>query len=268
MFVAKSPGKLKRKLRGSYDGTAASGGSSSCSGGGGDSNSSTTSGSNSNSTSGTMTVPGLVRISKVRWDVPTCERILRATACSRLLHAIIRIVRDVPGTWCTSYNIILSLHLCFVHEYVSVPIVESKNRRSPKLRQHFSHQFLHSGRERKLKPLPEKRVSRTRQPGRWPQLWGRPWWKAGRRERPFLRVRPYEYCCICPQPELYVLQAIVAMLVGRARLSCCSKISDFFYLIFVWGLLPKIWRPLPKYCLLYTSPSPRDLSPSRMPSSA
>ena len=34
---------------------------------------------------------------------------------------------------------------------------------------------------------------------------------------------------------------------GRARLSYCSKISDFFNLIFVWGLLPKIWGPLPDF---------------------
>ena len=32
--------------------------------------------------------------------------------------------------------------------------------------------------------------------------------------------------------------------------------------------LGKTTRDIPSYCLLYTSPSPRDLSTSRMPSSA
>ena len=36
-----------------------------------------------------------------------------------------------------------------------------------------------------------------------------------------------------------------------------------------WGSKPSIWvTPVDNYCLLYTSPSPRDLSTSRMPSSA
>ena len=34
------------------------------------------------------------------------------------------------------------------------------------------------------------------------------------------------------------------------------------------GLAPEEWLAYPSTCLLYTSPSPRDLSTSRMPSSA
>ena len=33
---------------------------------------------------------------------------------------------------------------------------------------------------------------RKKQPGPWPQLWGRPWWTEGRRERPFKRIRLVE----------------------------------------------------------------------------
>ena len=42
-----------------------------------------------------------------------------------------------------------------------VPIGENQNRRSRKLREDFSYQFFHTGRERKLNPLLEKRVNRT-----------------------------------------------------------------------------------------------------------
>ena len=35
-----------------------------------------------------------------------------------------------------------------------------------------------------------------------------------------------------------------------------------------WDSLPERFRPLPGRCLLYTSPSPRDVEESRMPSSA
>eukprot|EP00831_Metopus_contortus_P007539 TRINITY_DN12884_c0_g1_i1.p1 TRINITY_DN12884_c0_g1~~TRINITY_DN12884_c0_g1_i1.p1 ORF type:complete len:166 (-),score=29.13 TRINITY_DN12884_c0_g1_i1:132-587(-) len=50
----------------------------------------------------------------------------------------------------------------------------------------------------------------------------------------------------------------------------CEKISGCFY--GVWGFplnaFAKMLIPFLKTCLLYTSPSPRDLSTSRMPSSA
>ena len=42
-----------------------------------------------------------------------------------------------------------------------VPIGENQNRRSRELREDFSYQFFHNGREQKLNPLAEKRVNRT-----------------------------------------------------------------------------------------------------------
>jgi len=41
-----------------------------------------------------------------------------------------------------------------------------------------------------------------------------------------------------------------------------------YLLLFVTGILLLYIEPYSKDCLLYTSPSPRDLSTSRMPSSA
>ena len=42
----------------------------------------------------------------------------------------------------------------------------------------------------------------------------------------------------------------------------------YFYVGVSLSLLPDVLAALSNYCLLYTSPSPRDLSTSRMPSSA
>ena len=40
----------------------------------------------------------------------------------------------------------------------SVPVGETQDRRSRKLRQDFSNRFFHCGRERKLNPLPESEL--------------------------------------------------------------------------------------------------------------
>jgi len=54
-----------------------------------------------------------------------------------------------------------------------------------------------------------------------------------------------------------VVSAIAAsQYFGGTRATCTANCA------------PKIVTPLPEGCLLYTSPSPRDLSTSRMPSSA
>ena len=124
-------GKLEIASRDTEKGPSAnylsSGGSSSS---GGDTISSTTSGSSSDTTSGTMTEPGLVTILKVRWEIPTCERILRATACSVYFTCYYYIVgryqvrygvSDVPGI----VLILMTLHLSAYESCTSAIIPRS-----------------------------------------------------------------------------------------------------------------------------------------------
>ena len=57
--------------------------------------------------------------------------------------------------------------------------------------------------------------------------------------------------------------------VTRDRLYGIATFDECSYVVVdTGGLDPELNTGLPKHCLLYTSPSPRDLSTSRMPSSA
>jgi len=66
-----------------------------------------------------------------------------------------------------------------------------------------------------------------------------------------------------------VCAVIVWLIVVKGQYKSVEKVflaASFFYITYIFAAFPA--HPAWKDCLLYTSPSPRDLSTSRMPSSA
>src|SRR5664280_617490 len=78
----------------------------------------------------------------------------------------------------------------------------------------------------------------------------------------------------------YILVIITKQLISSTSIQKKIKLSDHWQLgqqvmhMSNWEMLKKVFRSIlkqqimPKICLLYTSPSPRDRTRSRMPSSA
>ena len=77
-------------------------------------------------------------------------------------------------------------------------------------------------------------------------------------------VMQYDYQYLLVQCLFYFSTLVVLYFVTSKALLSIGLVGESY----VKSIREKLFRHMSSFCLLYTSPSPRDLSTSRMPSSA